>query len=88
MNIRVEHYPNSRFWAVHLDDKLLCVTVYKKGALAVKAALENHEGDQEWTSIQTSLTSAKASNSTESKPATLSGGLIVINGVVVDTAPI
>ena len=72
MNIKVEHYPNSRFWAVRVDDQLLCVIVYKKGALAVKAALENHEGDQEWTSTRTSSTSARASNSTESKPASLS----------------
>jgi hypothetical protein len=28
-----------RYWAVYLDGKLLAVTVYKKGALAIKDAL-------------------------------------------------
>jgi len=29
----------SRHWAVFIDGKLLCVTIYKKGALAVRNAL-------------------------------------------------
>ena len=29
----------SRYWAVYVDDELLVVTVYKKGALAVQNAL-------------------------------------------------
>lgn len=29
----------SRHWAVFVDGQLLCVTVYKKGALAVRDAL-------------------------------------------------
>ena len=31
---RIERY-GRRFWAVYEDSKLLCVAVYKKGALAV-----------------------------------------------------
>jgi hypothetical protein len=31
---RIERY-GRRFWAVYEDGKLLCVTVYKKGAVAV-----------------------------------------------------
>jgi len=33
--LRIERYPRSRFWAVYLDDELLTLTVYKKGALAL-----------------------------------------------------
>jgi hypothetical protein len=33
-------YPHSRFWAVYEDGQLLCVTVYKKGALAVMRGLQ------------------------------------------------
>lgn len=35
-NLRVERYRRSRFWAVYVNDELLAVTVYKKGALAVR----------------------------------------------------
>ena len=38
-DITIEKYPGSRFWAVWLHGELLVVTVYKKGALAVKSAL-------------------------------------------------
>ena len=31
----------SRFWSVLVDGRLLCVTVYRKGALAVRDALLN-----------------------------------------------
>lgn len=31
----------ARHWAVYYNDQLLVVTVYKKGALAVKNALES-----------------------------------------------
>jgi hypothetical protein len=34
MELRFERY-SRRFWAVYEGDELLCVTVYKKGALAV-----------------------------------------------------
>ena len=37
--LTIEKYPGSRFWAVWLHGELLVVTVYKKGALAVKSAL-------------------------------------------------
>jgi phosphoribosyl-dephospho-CoA transferase len=37
---RVEHYRRTRFWAVYESNELLCVTVYKKGATAVKERLE------------------------------------------------
>jgi hypothetical protein len=36
----VTRYPNSRFWAVYEDGQLLCVTVDKKGALAVMRRLQ------------------------------------------------
>ena len=38
--IHIDHYPNSRFWAIYLDGELLAVTVYKKGALAIAAAIQ------------------------------------------------
>lgn len=38
--LRVEHYPGTRFWGLYEDGQLLCVTVYKKGAEAVKARIE------------------------------------------------
>jgi hypothetical protein len=34
----VLHY-GSRHWAIYLNDQLLAVTVYKKGALAIQKAL-------------------------------------------------
>ena len=36
--IQITKYGN-RNWAVFVDGRLLCVTVYKKGALAVRDAL-------------------------------------------------
>jgi hypothetical protein len=38
--LQVSRYPHSRFWAVYEDGQLLCVTVYKKGALAVMRRLQ------------------------------------------------
>jgi hypothetical protein len=38
--ITVERYRKTRFWAVYDRGELVCVTVYKKGANAVKARLE------------------------------------------------
>ena len=38
--LTVERYRKTRFWAVYEFGELLCVTVYKKGALAVKKRLE------------------------------------------------
>jgi hypothetical protein len=37
-----------RHWAVFIDGKLLCVTVYKKGALAVRDALLRMGCKSEW----------------------------------------
>jgi len=36
----IARYPHSRFWAVYENGQLLCVTVYKKGALAVMRRLQ------------------------------------------------
>lgn len=36
----VERYRETRFWAVYENGELLCVTVYKKGANAVKVRLD------------------------------------------------
>jgi hypothetical protein len=38
MRIEITRY-GARHWAVFVDGQLLCVTVYRKGALAVRAAL-------------------------------------------------
>jgi hypothetical protein len=38
--LTVERYRKTRFWAVYDAGELVCVTVYKKGANAVKARLE------------------------------------------------
>lgn len=37
--ITVERYRKTRFWAVYDAGELVCVTVYKKGANAVKERL-------------------------------------------------
>ena len=36
--VTVEKY-SSRSWAVYVGGELLCVTVYKKGAMAVKSCI-------------------------------------------------
>lgn len=38
--VTVEKYRQARFWAVYEAGELLCVTVYRKGAQAVKERLE------------------------------------------------
>lgn len=38
MQIEITKY-GARFWAVYVNGLLLCVTVYKKGAVAVRNAL-------------------------------------------------
>lgn len=38
--LTVERYRKTRFWAVYDCAELVCVTVYKKGANAVKERLE------------------------------------------------
>jgi len=39
MSIRAERY--GRYWAVYEHDVLLCITVYKKGAVALQHRLKN-----------------------------------------------
>ena len=38
-DIRVEKYRGTRHWAVWVNGELLAVTVYKKGALAIRETL-------------------------------------------------
>ena len=38
--LTVERYARTRFWGLYENRQLLCVTVYKKGANAVKARIE------------------------------------------------
>lgn len=38
-DIRVEKYKRTRYWAVWVGDRLLAVTVYKKGAVTLKETL-------------------------------------------------
>ena len=39
--LRITKYRNTRYWAVWEDHQLLCVTVYKKGAVAVLRRLQH-----------------------------------------------
>ena len=38
-SIRIEKYRKSRYWSVWVGQELLAVTVYKKGAVAIKDIL-------------------------------------------------
>jgi len=38
--LTVERYRRTRFWGLYETGRLLCVTVYKKGAEAVKTRIE------------------------------------------------
>ncbi|MEO8381155.1 MAG: hypothetical protein ABI779_15960 [Acidobacteriota bacterium] len=38
--LSIERYRRSRFWGLYEAGQLLCVTVYKKGADAVKTRIE------------------------------------------------
>jgi hypothetical protein len=38
--LSVERYRDTRFWGLYEAGQLLCVTVYKKGAEAVKTRIE------------------------------------------------
>ena len=38
-NIRIEKYRKSRYWGIWMGQELLAVTVYKKGAVAIKNIL-------------------------------------------------
>ncbi|NRA27407.1 MAG: hypothetical protein HRU10_09180 [Opitutales bacterium] len=42
--IKITKYKGSRFWAIWLEEELLAVVCYKKGALAIKEALEKAVG--------------------------------------------
>ena len=44
--ITIAKYGN-RFWAVYRNDELICVTVYKRGAVAVRDALYEALSQQE-----------------------------------------
>jgi len=41
--ITFERYRGTRFWAVYEHGHLLCIVVYKKGAVALKNRLESAE---------------------------------------------
>lgn len=41
--LTVERYRDTRFWGLYEAGQLLCVTVYKKGAEAVKTRIERGE---------------------------------------------
>ena len=45
--IEVRKYRRTRFWAVYVDDRLLAVVVYRKGAEAVAAMLARTAGKEE-----------------------------------------
>lgn len=37
--IAIKKYKNTRYWSIWIDDELLAVVCYRKGALAIKQAL-------------------------------------------------
>ena len=41
-SIQVTKYKSTRYWAVWVNEDLLAVTVYKKGALAIKQEISPH----------------------------------------------
>jgi hypothetical protein len=46
---RVERYPHTRFWAVRdAADTLICVCVYKRGAVEVARRLQALDDAQRW----------------------------------------
>lgn len=38
--LEIKRWPNSRFWTVYINNKLLAVVVYKKGAKEICNVLE------------------------------------------------
>ncbi|NEQ69076.1 MAG: hypothetical protein F6K21_26955 [Symploca sp. SIO2D2] len=44
VEVSVEHWKRSRFWAVLVNGELLAVAVYKKGAMAIKDRLLRDDG--------------------------------------------
>ena len=46
---RIERYPHTRFWAVRdAADTLICVCVYKRGAVEVARRLQALDDAQRW----------------------------------------
>ena len=43
--MRIERYGKTRYWAVYDGATLVCVCLYKKGALEVLRRLSNHYED-------------------------------------------
>ena len=41
--LRFERFKRTRFWAVYIDEELICLTVYKKGAREVIRRLKKEE---------------------------------------------
>jgi hypothetical protein len=64
---RVDHYPHSRFWAVYEGIDLVAVTVYRKGAAAITARLE--EKDRRIAALERQLAVMTATQSPLPSPA-------------------
>jgi hypothetical protein len=46
-NLKITRWKQTRFWAVWLNEELLTITVYKKGALSVcKHLLESNKNNE------------------------------------------
>jgi len=60
--VTVERYRTTRFWAVYESGELLCVTVYKKGAQAVKHRIERATRLPTGPPIRTSLATEQPTN--------------------------
>jgi hypothetical protein len=39
IEVKIEKWKNTRFWGVWMDQELLAVVLYKKGAMAVRNAI-------------------------------------------------
>ena len=66
----VRHY-GSRYWAIYLNVRLLAVTVYKKGALAIQKALGSifsGYGDESVSTSVATLDNAKERKGWDSNP--------------------
>lgn len=45
LQIEITKYRRTRFYAIHLNGNLLAVTVYKKGAMAIRDVLQSQHID-------------------------------------------
>lgn len=45
-NIEIKKYRNTRYWSVWMGRRMLVVTAYKKGALAIRAELIREQEKQ------------------------------------------